>query len=81
MRNNSVYVGSAIQLSRTARELAQCDNEKGTVMATSFAYAKGITGGSNTSSENHGSTSGYWEHIHALKSSGERYKAHIWFLD
>lgn len=40
----------------------------------------GYTGGANTLPENHGSTSGYWDHIHALKSSGDRYSTHIWFL-
>lgn len=78
LRNNAVYVGGGLQTS-SAKSLAYSNDGKGTVLATNFSYAKGLVGNSFYGPENHGSSSGYWSHIHA-RSGSVRYKAHIWFL-
>ncbi len=79
LRNNAVYAGDGIR-KELAQDLAQTEDRTGTVIATTYSYATGITNGSHTNRENHGSGSGYWDHIHKLKPNGERFGAHIWIL-
>lgn len=78
LRKNAVYVGGGLETT-PAKALAYSNDSKGTVLATSFSYAKGLVGNSYRGPENHGSSSGYWSHIHAKKGSVS-YKAHIWYL-
>jgi hypothetical protein len=78
LRNNAVYVGGGLETA-AAKSLAYTNDSKGTVLATSLSYAKGLVGNSYRGPENHGSTSGYWSHIHA-KNGSVTYKAHIWHL-
>lgn len=78
LRNNAVYVGGALT-TPAARAAAYSNTSGGTVLATSFSYATGLTGNSYRGPENHGSGSGYWSHIHAVRG-GTAYKAHIWYL-
>lgn len=77
LRDNAVYIGGGIKASQ-AKALAYSNDSSGTVFATSLAYARGLVGNSYRGPENHGSTSGYWYHIHA-KSGATSYKAHIWY--
>lgn len=77
---DKVVVGDGIRTAY-AQSLARTENEDGEVLATSLSYAKGITGGSHCLPEVHGMGTGYWYHIHVLKPSGERFGAHIWYLD
>lgn len=78
LRNNAVYVGGALT-TPAARTAAYSNTSGGTVLATTFSYATGLTGNSYRGPENHGSGSGYWSHIHAVRG-GTAYKAHIWYL-
>lgn len=78
LRNNEVYVGGALSTA-SAKALAYSNDKTGTVLATSFSYAKGLVGNSYRGPENHGSGSGYWDHIHAKNGTGS-YSAHIWYL-
>ena len=64
LRKNAVYVGGGLTTSQ-AKPLAYSNDSKGTIFATSFSYARGLAGNSYRGPENHGSTEGYWPHIHA----------------
>ncbi len=79
LRNNSVYVGNGLSKS-AAKPLAYTNDHEGKILATSFSYARGLVGNSYKGPENHGSGSGYWNHIHA-KSGSVKYDTHIWYLD
>lgn len=77
LRKNAVYVGGGLTTSQ-AKPLAYSNDSKGTIFATSFSYARGLAGNSYRGPENHGSTEGYWPHIHARSYTFD-YEAHIWY--
>ncbi len=79
LRNDAVYVGNALS-DKSAKALAYTNDENGTVLATSYSYAIGLVGNSFEGPENHGSSSGYWYHIHAKAGVNSRHKAHVWYL-
>lgn len=73
LKSDGVYVGGGLE-TYEAKAIATTNSSTNGVMALSFSYARGLCGGSYRGPENHGSGSGWWDHIHMTG-----YKAHIWF--
>ena len=78
--NGAVYLGGGLS-SLAAKSLAFCDDSKGTVMAQTGSYARGILGNLYDGPEIDSLGGGYWPHYHVKKNNSTRYKAHVWYFN